>query len=511
MKASTVYIHALVKSAVSEDMLNRGDYFEGIGRYKDKVVEKELTPDDTRLEQLKLEALEQRRQYLERLGGFEGKNGVEREDALELPVPDSELVLDAGAEGYGASWNQFGIVSARAENEKVASAHPEGRFIDVIITVDRESTDLLSMTSKQDFQNLARTKFGEMVERWGIMEPSDVRWFAEYHTDAARSLHIHATVWDASGRWEGLQNSPKGQTIPHDNLMAANQIIRDEIFKGIRLERSIEKDYLRDRLQLETYRALGALPPADLQRRCLDKAVELYGDRDKALAKVFDAMPDDKELALAKPYLDTVRLTLPDNGRQNARYAYSSEETKDAVNATLRALKEQAGSLRELHATYDGNVVDHAAMRGLSGSSLKNYCHEQTLDIDRRLRNVILRVAGSPVRLPERTLARGNDASREEGINSRILPDYGLSGHDKLGHPTGVPTTTTMPTTPYHYQRPIRPSKGAPDAIGQLLEGVLLAISGDDHVGSARGRAWGRKLREYQQIRDAQNTRQIAR
>ena len=387
LRPSSVFLRFEIKRLDQASSRNRNDYLEGQGRYIYKDVEKNLSDDDLRIEQHKTQEIERRNSYLERTGAFAGKNGMDRLLALDIDKDDG-----ADRPGHGATWDRSGICDSRQKAAEIIAATEEGYYVDGVITISREDVSLLGLETKQDFQRIVRAHLDGLIDSWKLFEPGDSRWYAEYHTDARHSLHVHLTIWDASGRWAGAKRIPDSMMFYRQQLIQGDDYFRAAIYQTIKPELSKEKDFLRNRLQAELYRSLGYDVPKTILQRCDTKVGYLTEERIAQVAS-FDVQGTSIDPEDLNEYLDRIKSTLPEEGRGSIRYAYASEETKAAVNSLLRHLYEINPSLKGLRDLYLDNVKEHGALKGLSGNPLKRFMADDKISLERPLKNILLKAA----------------------------------------------------------------------------------------------------------------------
>ena len=395
LSPSSVFLHFKIKRLDQVSAKNRSDYLEGKGRYIYKDVEKTLSDDDLKLERIKAHELEKRNNYLERVGGFEGKHGIERERALGLSSDDA-----ADRAGHGATWDQYGICDSRQKAAQILSATKEGYYVDGVITIARDDVATLGLESKQDFQRMARSHMDGLIDSWSLFNPGDGRWYAEYHTDADHSLHIHLTIWDKSGRWPGAKRTTDSMMFSRQQLLAGDDYFRDAVYRTIKPGLSMEKDFLRNRLQAEFYRTMGRDIPENITSRCEDKAHSLSNGLPGRIASLESLTSTIPSTDLTR-YLETISKTLPEDGSGSIRYAYTSKETKAAVNDCLRQLYIANPALKEIRDLYLQNTREHGALKGLTANPLKRFVNTDKVNFERTLKNILLKAA-----VGERDLAR---------------------------------------------------------------------------------------------------------
>ena len=363
------------------------DYTARQGRHKERGgCDERITGIDRDLELAKdvgndiHSALE----YGERSGRFADKG-------MDMPFKEGEV--------SGGIWDAHGVRTLEDVEREIMESG--SNVVQSVLTVSREWAEALGMDCKEAWQALVREKWPEFMAAWKVIPPENCRWVAEYHVDGKMSLHVHVMSWDGSGKhFVGFDG------IPHDVIESSKRVIREEIMKDVSLERSIEKDFIRQAAITLARNALGRAATSE----------ELSAVREKAAraGEVFEITPfagDSMELgAQIRRVIDT----LPASGMGRSAFGAQGPDTKVQALFAVDVLKTdpEIGRLAQEWRI----LIEHGAdILGLSGAVREHYIQKEVRDLDVRLASTVLERAARDNKPWERSEELG--AARRELTN----------------------------------------------------------------------------------------------
>lgn len=312
--------------------------------------------------------------YAGREGKWAGKSDIEREEtAYDHGLRDAAELADRldyiGRQGaYEAKgerrqvdatyWDQNGPVDRKQVERSMRQAG--GAFVDSLIAVSREDAARLGLMTKEDFERLVRATWARSVERWGLIKnPEDIRYVACYHTDAARSFHVHLYTWSARG-----EISP-GQTVPREGTREGKEIIYRHGYARIREERNGRSNFLRDFARYEALRQLGRhVPERDAAR--LDERARRLGIEHRLSSR--PDIPEDRREALGK-LEERLALALERGEGRLAR----NWEAQSAARDIVRFLERESRSFGRVSADYRECAEVKADLKGYG----RDFTHER--------------------------------------------------------------------------------------------------------------------------------------
>lgn len=379
---------------------HRLDYDGRLGRWEEKGgCEREPTEDDERLLADGRERFLAGRQldYVARLGGFAEKGAGRQVDA--------------------SYWNQWGPVSRSALEQDMASCG--GCFMKSYLAVDRRYAESLGLTRKEDFQRLLRDTWTDAVMKWGVAEsPQDVRWFANYHTDADKSLHVHVTTYFA-----GARKLEEGQRVTALATREAKAVVYREAYASIRVGRDVEQAYYR-MLVPELAKAELGLPADPGRRELLENRAREAGAEPPRLERTLEGESLERCMAAwakAEARLGDGRGRLSGDWKlqSDARAAYDELAARSEPFASAlgeyRRLVEQKADLRGLAVRAPSREGDPAAET--AARERRRLVGREMDDLKRRCCSQMVKAAGRnlPGREPERRdRAEGRSPARAD-------------------------------------------------------------------------------------------------
>ena len=302
---------------------------------------------------------------------YEEKGGCER----DLTFQDKELIArdelgysmarvlnyDARQEEYSEKgkermedatwWGQDGPWTRKALEEDMARCG--GAALRSLITVDRTHAHELGLDTKDAFQKIMRDNWQRMMMEAGIARnPADIHWYACYHTDANESLHVHIVTWVAKTPLE------EGWTVGAKATRDMKGMLYEDAYAKPRLERDIEKNYLRS--------LLPAIAKAELGMRIPEKTLEIIGRNAEtfgvAMPKIEKTLDEEAERFLSKKQEVLLeKLEQGDHGNLWKNYdAYS------AAFKLVDALAQKSEPFAEAFARYREYLEEKADMKGLA-------------------------------------------------------------------------------------------------------------------------------------------------
>lgn len=362
--------------------------------------------------------------YIARQGRYEEKGGVDRSPTASDRALQSSLDYIARQGRFSEKgrplqedatlWDQHGPVSAADLRAEMQAAG--GAFIDSIVTVKREHAAQLGLDTKESFQRLMRSCWSESVEKWGLIkDPSDIRWAAAYHTDAANSLHVHVFTWSAAGEIE------RGATVGRVGTRLGKEVVYREAYPLIRRGRDRREAFLCDLIRHETLRLAG-IRDDDRSRRRLEERAEKAGwaERPGMAADL-----DTRAAARVSGLVDGLRAELALGDGRLARNFRAQAAGRDVARAVQQAspevsrLAEERDRLIDAHADLKGHDSDSPERRA--------FVRAEAEDQARRTASAVVRCAAD-ASVRERPMRE--DLSR---LDARSDPGRGnVSFSDKI-------------------------------------------------------------------------------
>jgi hypothetical protein len=377
------------------------DYGRRVGEFEEKGgIDRTVTPDDLRLEDIK-NTLE----YGRREGRYEGR-GVDK------PL--------AAGEVSGGLFDQNGIV-VKSNDDLAAEIKKTGSsLIDSIVTVSREYAAELYMVRKVDFQRVLRSSWTDQVASWGVIDRENVRWVAEFHTDADKSVHVHVQTWDASGAFSG------GKDIPYMNILPANDRVRRMIFKETILDKDIDKHYLRElslaKLRLGLGQKLNESTRARLEQLRFDSSYQSHP------VSLSTDLGEAKQSVLTEKMLEALK-AFPHSANGYVQFGSLSVERKEAVEDLRKQMIELSPGLRKALGLYRAQVEQTAAFKALKDGWNEKYVVSQVDELNRRLNNVVSKHLGA-LNSP---FLRDPDLQRELAFAQAQISQSALKVGERLG------------------------------------------------------------------------------
>jgi hypothetical protein len=349
-----------MKQLTQAALVRKIDYAAREGRFKDKGgLDRAVTDDDMRLTRVKNIV-----DYGARVGKWENK-------AVDIPLVPGER--------SGGIWDQNGVVEHEGLAERIWGSN--SNLITSVVTVSREYAANLHMQTKVDFQRVIRSAWTEQVERWGIIKPENIRWTAEFHTDAEKSVHVHMTTWDASGEFTGAAK------IPHATLEPANEIVRRAIFGERVSEKNTNKYYLRELAQAKLRVELGQpIPDSTLAR--LEKL--RYDSSFQRHPVSLKAGTGGRSQALKEAYRNAIGVLSPSQ-KGYMQYGSLPETTRQAIDGLREAVAAHSPGLQKVLSLYRVEASKAAAYKG-AGEKYNRadyYINRQMMELNRRLSNIV--------------------------------------------------------------------------------------------------------------------------
>ena len=370
--------------AIGGGSVSRGlDYIGREGQYEDRSdIDREPTAYDEVL-------VEDRLDYIGRLGAY-AERGADRQ-------------VDA------TYWNQQGPISREQVEADMRSAG--GAYVDSIVAVKREYAESLGLSTKEDMQRLLRCTWQRNVEKWGVIRnPEDIRWVACYHTDADRSVHAHIFTWSARGE------IPQGFTVTREGTRAGKEEIYRVGYAGIREDRDVRRNFLRDMCRFEATRQLGLPVPKEDRRRLSETA------RRTGLDYRLSRKPDVSEKG--RKELDALMVKLKESVEGGRGHLSRNWQAYAIARDMVRTLERESPSFRAVSTDYMRCANVMADLKGYGDTGFRR----ERDSLVRGERNEFLkRVSGKIVRT-----VVGNER-RARG------PFYGRSGPDALRHAVRKP------------------------------------------------------------------------
>lgn len=312
--------------------------------------------------------------YAGREGRWAGKSDIEREetaydrglrDAAELADRLDYIGRQGAYEAKGALrqidatyWDQHGPVDREQVERSMRAAG--GAFVDSLIAVSREDAARLGLQTKEDFERLVRATWARSVERWGLIKnPEDIRYVACYHTDAARSFHVHLYTWSARG-----EISP-GQTVPREGTREGKEIVYRHGYARIREERNDRSNFLRDFARFEALRQLGRhVPERDAAR--LDERARRLGIEHRLSSR--PDVPQERREALGRLEERLASALERGEGRLARNW-----EAQSAARDIVRFLERESRSFGRVSADYRECAEVEADLKGYG----RDFAHER--------------------------------------------------------------------------------------------------------------------------------------
>lgn len=326
-------------ASLSGDLAHQLDYNSRVGEYAEKGgCEREATADDERSVQLDL-GLAAQLDYVSRTGAFESKGANKQIDCT--------------------FFGQTGPVSREALEAALAIAGADGAgFMKSILTVDRRYAPQLGLDTKEAFEELLRTTWARAVCEWGITsDPSQVRWVANYHTDAENSLHVHITTWLT--RSGGARPLEPGWKVPAAQTRAAKELIYQRAYRPLLLQLDKEKDLYRDLARAQARAELGITQDPEMLRRIASKARAL--GESALVSRTLDE-PDSIRL---RTKLDELAKSW--DFHKGSGHSISSDRwMMSAARDVLKDLEEHAPGYAEVVARWRENCEQRADAHGLA-------------------------------------------------------------------------------------------------------------------------------------------------
>ena len=296
---------------------------------------------------------------------YGNRSGRFADKGIDMPFKEGEV--------SGGIWDANGIRElADVEREIMDSG---SNVVQSVLCVSREWAESLGMSTKEDWQRLLRTSWVSFMAAWDVIRPEDCRWVAEYHVDAANSLHVHVMSWDASGRYCGPEN------LPYEVIETSKRVIREEIMKDVSLGRSLQKDYVRQAILELSRNALGKSLTPEALANVKDKAARA--------GEVFELVPYRGNRRELEEQLHRIVETLPASGIGRRGYDSQTPETKVQTRFAMDILKEDP-EIGRLAGEWKLLVEHGADILGLSGEAREQYVSDGIRDLDKRLADVVL-------------------------------------------------------------------------------------------------------------------------
>ena len=326
-------------ASLSQDMAHQLDYNSRSGEYAERGgCDREATEGDAGAVQLDL-GLATQLDYVSRAGAFESKGAGRQVDCTFFgqrgAVPREALEAALAADGAGG-----------------------GAFMKSILTVDRRYAPQLGLDSKESFESLLRATWSRAVCKWGVAsDPSQVRWVANYHTDAENSLHVHITTWLA--RSAGASPLQPGWRVPAAQTRAAKELVYQRAYRPLLLQLDKEKDLYRDLARAQARAELGIAQDPEMLRRIASKALAL-GEQVQVSRTLAD--PDSVRL---RAKLDELAKSW-DFHKGSRRSISSDRWMMSAARDVLKDLEEHASGYAAVVAKWRENCEQRADAHGLA-------------------------------------------------------------------------------------------------------------------------------------------------
>lgn len=403
--------------SLSGSVAHRLDYDGRQGKWEEQGgVDRSVTDDDLRMAERSglSESVSAQLDYVARMYGFADKG--------------------AGSMTDCTYWGQSGpLTREQIENEMFVSG---GTFLKSVISVDRRYASELGLDSKEAFQRLMRDEWVGNVMKWGVVsDPSQVRWFANYHDDAQNSLHVHVTTF-----FSGAAPEP-GWTVSAAATRAGKVGIFRSAYSRLMLERDREQDYLRDRIQAIARVETGQELPRDLADRLVSKAESLGFDPEvvRTESRSLDSAADACIERMREEYSagtgrisSNWKLIAASRDLCDVLYRESSQyrEAYDAYRLTIEA----KADLRGL-AVSDARGHDPSFASAEPTASQKVTMHERDAFIRSEMDDMKKRVATTLVRTCVPEVARDAQVRREaqEAVRGALLGSMRLHGENPTG------------------------------------------------------------------------------
>lgn len=205
----------------------------------------------------------------------------------------------------------------------------QGAVITSVVSVRREDALRLGLSTKQDWERLARSQWQQHIEEMGIIAPENIRWTAAMHINSA-SYHIHVFTWDKSGNFNSL--------IPRQELIKAQKNFVEKVtYKQTEDLRLALKESRQD--LINSFKETLGTSEKQLLRECLpDKGSLKYGSLLKQTPHI------------AERINRTVEETLKQNPKLKNMIDGYEKLTKEQINAK---------SLKGSEAIAYNNAIKH--------------------------------------------------------------------------------------------------------------------------------------------------------
>ena len=293
---------------------------------------------------------------------------IERENALMAKLgyvgfrPGSVPEPNSGHALFDAS----GVpIRARVQQDLLAT---NSAIITSVLSVRREDTEAMRLTTKQDWERFVRSQWPRYIERMDIISPENLRWVAAMHI-CDHSYHVHIFTWDKSGCFDSL--------LPRQKMIQADNAIRHAALKPLREEPNQVRKLARDEL----------------------------------VAGVREAIAENKDLR------EMVKHVIPEFG--SLKYAIVTKRNpyaKQVVDAAVGEVLARDSALAAKHDAYLAAAREHAKLRELTGSAFDAHMTAAENELRVRLGNAAIAavrpklVGGTVVSRPKPPITNGEYA-----------------------------------------------------------------------------------------------------
>ena len=244
-----------------------------------------------------------------------------------------------------ALFDQTGIPSRSLIQDELKQT--QGAVITSVVSVRREDAARLGLSTKQDWERLARSQWQQHIEELGVIAPENIRWTAAMHINDT-SYHIHVFTWDKSGAFNSL--------IPKQELIKAqNNFVEKVTFK-----------------QTEDLRFSLRLSLKENRQDLINSFKEMLGSSEKQLLR--ECLPNKGSLKYGSLL------------KQNPHVA---EQIDRVVERSLR----QNPNLQKTLSDYQKLIEKQLDIKSLKGSEAIAYRNAVKHDLEIRLCNAAISVA----------------------------------------------------------------------------------------------------------------------
>lgn len=314
-------------SATSGSLGRMLDYDGRIGRWEEEGgCDRELTPDDRSSEPELSESQSRMLDYDAREGAWEWKGRGEQVDCTY--------------------WNQRGPIAREELEARILAAG--GGMMKAVVSVDRRYASEIGMQTKEDFERLLRNTWVDGVMRWGVTDdPNNVDWYACYHTDHEKSLHVHVSTWLRDG------SMPESFTVTARGTREHKMVLYREAYRPLRSMRNIEQSYVRSLTLNVAERALGHEPSRSEEDALQRRAAELGRE-----VPTVERVPEEK----LEMEVERLRASLAEgHGRLSRNF-----EAQSAARGVFDKLYAHSGTFKESVDEYRILIEVKADLNGLA-------------------------------------------------------------------------------------------------------------------------------------------------